>query len=333
MTKVLLTGATGTVGSELTRRLRRCSSVDLVATSRRGAPEHDVVRWSMEQLPPPPELTKSDFDVIIHAGADTRWNLPPELAHEANVCSTLSALNLAHEQTRFVHLSTAMATGLRGSILSATITDYRNTYEWSKAAAERCVLNHGSHAIVRFPLVVGRRTDGHCDRQTGFHRFVRALASGALPVFVASPSALLELVPVDDVADLIMDLAFSSSGGTYVLGAGEDALSAADAFGLVCDVLNRWRGARGLEPIDEPPAVTPETWERFMLPFARQHLTSRQLRTLQVLDQFRPYLQIDEPLPVTHMSSDTDVAVERTVEAWASAHPRAASVTPKSWKA
>jgi nucleoside-diphosphate-sugar epimerase len=54
-----------------------------------------------------------------------------------------------------------VAAGVRAWALAEQPGDYRNHYEWSKAAAERLVRErYGDVTIVRPPLVVGRRSDG-----------------------------------------------------------------------------------------------------------------------------------------------------------------------------
>jgi hypothetical protein len=97
--------------------------------------------------------------------------------------------------------------------------------------------------------------------------------------------------------------------------------------------LNRWRAARGLTTLATPPLLTPERWSRFFLPFAREHLTERQLRTLELLSNFEAYLQLSEPLAATYPIADVEGAIRASVDYWATMHPRVAALDQREWSA
>ena len=82
-----------------------------------------------------------------------------------------------------------------------------------------------------------------------------------------------------------------------------------------------------------PPLVSPESWERFFLPFVRDHLSGRQRRLLDLLAEFAPYLRVTEPLRPTHPVADADAAIGPSVRYWADRNERLASLAPKPWKA
>jgi hypothetical protein len=97
------------------------------------------------------------------------------------------------------------------------------------------------------------------------------------------------------------------------------------------DALADWRGRRGLAPIERPPILDPARWRRFLLPFARQHFSALQRRTVELYEVFTPYLSVTDPLPVTHGVHDVLPAVHRSVEWWADRNVRSASATPVAW--
>ena len=333
--RALVTGATGLVGFEAIEALRLAGAEEVVGASRaRSAASGEAVAWDMASEPPPSALQR-EWDVIVHAAADTRWTMPAAEAERANV-ETLRALEpLVGPATHLVHVSTAFSVGLRGSVESSDPADYRNTYEWSKAHAERLVAtDFPRHTIVRPPLIVGRRGDGRASRFAGMYTLLRALTASMVPVVVADPEALFEVVPVDAVAAVLAAAAAAEPRGeTQIVAAGAEAPRVEDAVELMAAELNEWRGERGLEPFDVPRLVSRESWERFFLPFVRDELSARQRGILDLLSNFEPYLAIREPLEPTHPVPDAAAAIPAAVRYWAETEQRRASLSPRPWTA
>lgn len=331
-----MTGATGLVGFELLELLRSRGARDVVGASRRGSETvPDVAVWDMSAGEPPPELRR-DWDAIVNAAADTRWTQSPEEAERANVASVAALEPLVSDATHVIHVSTAYAIGLRGDIASPDLADYRNTYEWSKAHAERLAAERFTRlTIVRPPLIVGRRGDGHAVRFAGMYLVLRGITSSTIPVVVANADAYFDLIPVDDLTELIADLVAApgeADGRTLTIAGGEGAPRVAHAFEVMVDALNAWRVERGHEPFAQPKLVTSESWNRFFLPFARDQLTSRQLKILELLENFQPYLGIETPLEPTHPVADMDDPIRASVGFWADSNERAAGLAPRPWK-
>lgn len=346
--RILLTGATGAVGSELVRHLH-ARGAEVTGVSSRGGPGQCA--WKAGSEPPPRELREVAWDVIVNAAADTRWNLPAEQAESANVQPAHALLDLAHEQTHFVQLSTTFACGLPGGRsgdrsdglpgglpggrTSTEPADYRNTYEWSKARAEQVVADrHARTDIVRFPMVIGRRSDGAIDRFSGFFWIASGLCSGAIPAVVGHKDAYLETVAVDDLAARIADTVCAGppeEPRTSILGRGADALRVGEMFDLMVATLNAWRAPRGASPLSTPPFVTPEAWNRFYLPFARDTLSRVQLRRVETYAAYQGYLSIDDPMTYTHPMPDPADAIQTSQLYWAECHAQAAAAEPKAW--
>ncbi len=331
--RALLTGATGLVGVETMERLRAAGAEQVVGVSRgRSAQAGLGVTWNMGSEDPPQEL-RGHWDVIVHAAADTRWTMSPKEAARANVDSVAALAPLADEQTHVVHVSTAFAVGLRGDVGSDRLDDYRNTYEWSKAHAERLAAETFSRlTIVRPPLVIGRREDGHAARFAGMYTVLRAIAASMVPVVIADPNAYLEVIPVDELAKLIVEVAREPcTGRVLTIAGGEQAPRVQTVFDRITGSLNRWRAERDLEPFDAPRLISRKSWERFFLPFARESLSPRQLRILELLANFEPYLHIDRPLSPTHFVSRMESCIETAVRYWAQVEPQRASTPSRPW--
>ncbi|WP_019633397.1 NAD-dependent epimerase/dehydratase family protein [Actinomadura atramentaria] len=333
---VLVTGATGLVGFEVADRLRGRPGVAVTATSRRpGTAPPDAVPWTIGGEPRPARLDRH-WDVIVHTAADVRWTMTPEQAHRANVATVAALRPLISADTHLVHVSTAYAGGLRGDVSSDDPADYRNTYEWSKAGAERLVRElPGPVTVVRPPLIVGRRADGRAARFAGMYTILRGIAAGSVPVLAAEPDALVDVVPVDDLGDLLVETALRPpDGGTapVVLAGGDRAPSVRAAVEAMLDGLNAWRAERGIERLVAPRVVPPESWHRFFLPFAREHLTARQNRMIDLLRVFEPYFSLTGPLVPTRRVTGVEDCVRASAAYWADRNPRLASLRPRPWR-
>jgi nucleoside-diphosphate-sugar epimerase len=258
-------------------------------------------------------------------------------AVDANLRSTEALSAVVGPATHLIHISTAFALGLRGSTASAEPVDYRNHYEWSKAASERLVLERFPHlTIVRPPLLVGRRSDGRVTRFNGVYTFLRAAATGLAPALVADPESYIELAPVDDVASHVVARALAhppASAVIDVIGRGGHALRVGPALELARGTLNDVRDRHGRAPLAPCPIIEPARWDRFYLPFARQHLDGRQLRVLALLSEFKPYLEIRTPLAITTSVPDVAPVLRRSLRHWAESHLAVVLADPRAWAA
>lgn len=332
---VLVTGATGLVGSELIEQLRE-RDAEVVGASRRGAPhDPDVIAWDMSgELAPAPLHRR--WDVIVNAAANTRWTMGEEEATAANVASVRALEPLVGAETRVVHVSTAYAVGLRGDVESADRADYRNTYEWSKAHAERVAREaFPSLTVVRPPLIVGRRGDGRAARFAGMYTLIRGLTIGTVPAVVADPEARFDAIPVDDLCRLLAEVATSgdrADRAVLTIAAGRTAPRVEGAIAAIIGSLNEWRLARGCEPIECPPLIEPERWQRFHRPFAQRHLGPRQLLIMELLESFEPYLALVEPLRPEIEVGEVLPCLRTSTTYWAEANPRVAALAPRAWR-
>lgn len=333
--RILITGATGLVGVQLTLDLADVPGIEVVGTSRTGDPARGVIAWDMATAPPA-ELQRP-WDVIVNTAADVRWTMQPEVAHRANVQTIDGLAALAAPETRVIHVSTAYATGRLGHVESADIDDYRNSYEWSKAAAERIVRERfPRHTIVRPSLIIGRRSDGYAARFSGMYVVLRGIASSTIPALPAAADALCDVIPVDDLTRVLAGLALADDAGTGEVRtvAGGPAAGRVDAVvPRMVDALNAWRAEQGLEAFGQPRLLDPGAWDRFFLPFAREYLSPRQDRALELLRTYEPYLMLVEPLPATDVVADAPPAVEASARYWADALPRLASLPIRPWRA
>lgn len=332
--RLLLTGATGIVGAEVRDQLERGGRAEVVCVARRRSAEDGSVAWDMGRTEPPAEL-RGPWDAIVNCAADTRWSQTVEEARRANVASLQALAPLASPRTHVVHVSTAAVVGPRTDGSSEDPDDYRNAYEWSKAHAERLARRLFDRlTIVRPPLVIGRRADGRAARFAGMYLLLRGITASSVPAVVGDPDGLFDVVPVDDVARVIVEaLDGDGAGEVLTVVCGEQAPRVRPVVERIATSLNAWRAERGLEPLDTPPIVAPDSWTRFYRPFAVQHMSPRQMLMLDLLDNFRPYLDLTEPFEPTHPVADAGAAIAPAVRWWAERNPRLASLAPRPWAA
>ncbi|MGH2901785.1 MAG: SDR family oxidoreductase, partial [Solirubrobacteraceae bacterium] len=275
---VLLTGATGFVGMELLARIVEQTDHDVVALVRAAddpaaqqrvddvletivAPGSRPLRGRVRALaadlespglglsPVARELIAGSISAVVHCAASISFTLPLEEARRINVEGTRGVVELAllaQERgtlERFVHISTAYVAGDRIGRVSEHDGDvgqgFRNTYERTKLEAEEVVRASGlPAAIVRPSVIVGDSVTGWTQAFNVIYWPLQAFARGLFPTVPGDAGARLDIVPVDVVADALLELLRGPvRGGNFHIVSGDSAPTnarlaemAADAF-------------------------------------------------------------------------------------------------------
>jgi thioester reductase-like protein len=189
-------------------------------------------------------------DQIIHSAASVSFALPLEEARAINLEGTrrmLELAELAHARgglKRYAHVSTAYIAGDYSGRFHEHQHDvaqaFRNSYEQSKFEAERLVRAKPElpSTILRPSIVVGDRRSGWTAAFNVLYWPLRAFARGLYPVVPAVPSAPVDVVSIDYVADAVYSLCQSSAGigGTYHITAGRHA----STVGELVDAASRY---------------------------------------------------------------------------------------------
>jgi FlaA1/EpsC-like NDP-sugar epimerase/dTDP-4-amino-4,6-dideoxygalactose transaminase len=223
---VLVTGAGGSIGSEISRQVARYQPGRLLLLDRDETLLHDV---STGGLASPAETVLLDLcdqermvalfeetrpDVVFHAAANKHVPILeryPSQAVATNVLSTWWLANAAAENgcQRFVHLSTDKAAGPT-SVMGAT-----------KRAAEHVVVGVGRHhslpyAAVRFGNVLG-------SRGSVVPTFFRQILGGG-PVTVTSEEMTRYFMSIPEAVSLVLQAGAMADGGRiFLLDMGEPA--------------------------------------------------------------------------------------------------------------
>ncbi len=205
------------------------------------------------------------IDQVIHAAACVRFDQTLGDARAVNVAGTQRMLALArrlhavHPLRRYVQVSTAYVagtwTGAFGERDRRIGQRFRNGYEESKIEAEELVVGAALDGlpvqVVRPSIVVGDRQSGWTAAFNVLYVPLRALVAGAVDAVPEHDRGLLDVVPVDYVADGLLGLSDAPADGrTYHLTAGRHAITVGELADLAC----RSTGRR------PPPRVSAETF-------------------------------------------------------------------------
>jgi long-chain acyl-CoA synthetase len=157
---------------------------------------------------------------------------------------------LAHDRgglERYAHVSTAYVAGTHCGRFRECDYDvsqtFRNSYEQSKFEAEELVRSSRDlpTTILRPSIVVGDRRSGWTAAFNVLYWPLRAFARGLYPAVPAIPSAPVDVVSIDYVADAIYELcgADVGIGQTYHVTAGPQASSVAVVVELASHYFKR----------------------------------------------------------------------------------------------
>jgi len=183
------------------------------------------------------ERIACQVSTIIHSAASVSFTLPIEEARQINVEGTRRMLEFAEAARqcggleRYGHISTAYVAGTHAGRFAEHDLDvgqhFHNSYERSKFESEQLVRAHDAlpFTILRPSIVVGDSRNGWTSAFNVLYWPLRAFARGLFTAIPAIPSAPVDVVSVDYVADAIHTLCESDGGigETYHLTAGPNA--------------------------------------------------------------------------------------------------------------
>jgi long-chain acyl-CoA synthetase len=272
---ILLTGATGFLGMEVLARLLERTDHDVLCLVRAGDADAadarlDAVLGTLYHDPAPHrgrvralhgDLTSgiaapdADIDVVCHCAASISFDLPLEEAREINVEGTREVIGFTREckalgrLERFIHVSTAYVSGkYEGTFRERQLDagqEFRNTYEQTKWEAEHVVREAGdlSPCIARPSIVMGESDTGWTPAFNVLYWPLRAFSRGLFDEIPGLPSAHVDIVPIDYVADALVHLLDVGEEGVFNLVSGREAPVANELVELACDRFDRPRPA------------------------------------------------------------------------------------------
>ncbi len=239
MKKVLLTGASGFVGSYILKELL-AQDVFVYAFSRKQrASEHKNLAWLVADISEEESLVRpevfdrlQDIDVIIHAAALYDFHASHEELYRQNVLGTANMLHFARlleKRPHFAHISTIAVAGDAEIAFNEETFDvgqsFADPYASTKFASEKLVRtaeDFPSRSIYRLGIVLGSTKTGEISKIDGpyyMQKVIRRMgelkASLSKLKFLPLPyneNTRLYIIPVDTAAYLISTLALRVMG-------------------------------------------------------------------------------------------------------------------------
>ena len=166
---------------------------------------------------------------LVHSAASVSFTLPLAESRRINVLGTSRLLEFAElcqelgGLRRFAYVSTAYVAGDHAGTFGEDELElgqrFRNPYEHSKFEAERLVRGFADRLpvqIFRPSIIVGEQGSGWTASFNVLYPPLKAFAAGAYPALPARASTPVDVVPVDYVADAIVELAEQPGGEAEV---------------------------------------------------------------------------------------------------------------------
>lgn len=212
------------------------------------------------------ELVSETAEQIVHCAATVSFTSGLEESRRINVGGTRGLLELAVRSAErgvlqgVAHVSTAYVAGACAGAFGEGDLDvgqrFRNPYERSKFEAEQLVRSRASElpatTILRPSIIVGDSRTGWTPAFNVIYAPLRAFAKRQLRALPARRSAPVDVVPVDHVADAVLQLTHEHEPGlhTYHLVAGDQATTVGELVDLSARQLRR----------RPPPLVSPRLY-------------------------------------------------------------------------
>jgi thioester reductase-like protein len=332
---IFVTGATGLVGAEvLVRMLRhprgprayvlvRDASRWDALTSRLQIPAGRVLPLVGDVTLPGLGLSLADRATlaretcaVVHAAADTTFSRTLEEARRTNTLGTSHLLDLAAGWPgleRFAFVSTAFVAGWRTGVVAecdgGDDAGWINAYEQSKYEAERLVRDNVRDWLVLRPsTIVCDSPSGVVTQYNAVHRALRLYHSGLASMMPGAEETLVDVVPLDYVADAVASLALRPelAGRTLHLCAGAGALPLGELLDLTYAI---WASKPGWKRrAIARPALTDLATYRLFERTVEETADARLKQVTRSLAHFIPQLAF----PKRFETSGADVALGAT---------------------
>ena len=248
---------------------------------------------------------------FIHCGASVNFDEELEAARNTNYLGSVHVVELAQavkaegKLERFDYVGTSYVAGDRTDrALESDLQEghgWKNTYEQTKWESERHVREVWDElpvTIYRPAIIVGDSKTGETSSFNVLYWPIRIFSTGRFPMVIGSTDTLIDVVPVDYVADAMLHISASpdSIGKCYALAAGDRCTN----VGKLCDMASKFFG----RPL--PRFVEPDFFYSNIAPEMSKQLNSAAGQLMKSGMQYLPYFASNAAFD----TSNTDAALE-----------------------
>jgi long-chain acyl-CoA synthetase len=313
---LLITGATGLVGSELLRLLlaaqpgrriavltrRPHNVVELNSLDGVAAFQGDIVQPSLGLDDKTYAELNESIAEIVHCAANTGFSLSLNDARAVNTAGTLNLLRFAAKclgLQKFAHLSTAYVVGkAAGHFLEGPIchqSGYCNSYQQSKHEAEELVtqaMDHLPTCIFRLSSIIGDSRTGVVRQFNYVHQLIRLFPRNMLPVIPGLPDATMDLIASDWAVTALASLfehGFVPGSYYHICSGPAQSLTVGEMLDAMKSLFDSHPIAHRWLPIRVPELVTLSRYQQFV---EQSRLGGDRLliELLRALGHFLPHL-------------------------------------------
>jgi thioester reductase-like protein len=232
---VLLTGATGYLGSKILIELAKRSDTHIIATVRANSVERvEALKQNIDagttaasiefciadltEAEPFRGISPEKITHVIHTSADTRFTISAEIADTVNRDGSQKVFEFARHLPNLqslVYLSSVYSCGLKeGRIeeaLFSTTPEFANHYERSKFESEQLLAEEFGNLpwqILRVATVIADDVNGVAGQINVFHNSARLIFNGLISILPGTSTTPIYFVPADLVASTTAQLCF-----------------------------------------------------------------------------------------------------------------------------
>ena len=301
--KLLLTGATGIIGKELTKYFLSNTSIPLVLLIHSKGKDLSSTEYVHSVLGLSPrdygarihllnaDITKKnlgldsnkikvcrDVNLAIHSAASTRFDLPIDDIRKINVQGTINTIQFLEKNTnlsKFAFISTAYTSGKRTGIIRETEMEHTagfvNTYEQSKYEGEKAVQEYSKKvpiAIYRISTVIGDSKTGKVEHFTAPHHALRIMYLGLASMIPGNPNSYVDLIPGDVAAETISKLFLEHFKGNkvyHIIAGSEKSYTLKEILKKSYEYLKKHNPEWASRNYPLPTITTNEAFELFMM--------------------------------------------------------------------
>ena len=343
MDRILISGATGVLGSGLTKiLLQGLHQREIICLYRKTEPRRETFQTiaangnRLKFLPcdltsesdvnrTVVALPKNGRTLGIHCAADVSWTKELSDISTTNILGSINFCKITRSITDspgIIYLSSAY---------TATANwEYRNTYEESKALGELEIKKRFPGipiSVFSCSLVIGHSKTGEIERFHGLYPLIKFTTLFDVPFLVGRKNCLIDLVPVDWTVEQLYEMVKRNIDGEQVqevvASVGTHRVSLADLIDLIYKQINKHREQMGFPAKPVPPILTYRQWlflQRSVKIWDVKNLPSRKFKYFEgLLNSYKHYIENDTVLPprnITKQAPDPKTYFDIAADYW-----------------